>query len=552
MRTSITLKDERLVVQSAYNPVFVERFRQIEGRKFNGDDKTWTFPLSVEAVNALCDVTGTLPWMLDSEITDFMREATQGDASVPRAKPVDLSLIEGHTFLTEPFQHQRVNLARLIGNQRWLIADEMGTGKSKPIADRLAKHERDHGMEYPNVLILCPKSVVSGWVEQLMQHGSLFAEIIQGNAKNRLESLNTPRGIKIANYELLLHSDLTVIHWDVVILDELHRVKNFTAQTSKVVRKLTSQARYVWGLSGTPAPNGMEDWFGVLSAVDPNLLPVKTKTAFEARYCVKREIQPGVWKVAGYKNVQELHGFIQSITSRVTKAEVLDLPPKTYTARRVTLDGEQARVYKELKKSAVATLKTLKASGELSIRNVLTEGLRLLQVVGGHLNADDGAIIEFDHKAKLSALAEVLDELGDKQAVIWCCFVPEVHMLRKWLEEKGYTVATLTGELSVTERTGNLEAFKARERQLFVGTAAAGGTGINQLIGADTCIYYSRNFSLTEYLQSQDRCHRIGTVSPVTIIKLIASGTIDDKIDQALDQKKDMLESMLHRPEDYF
>ncbi len=552
MRTSITLKDERLVVSSAYNPVFVERFRQIVGRKFNGDDKTWTFPLSVEAVNALCDVTGTLPWMLDSEITDFMREATQGDASVPKAKPVDLSLINGHTFLTEPFQHQRVNLARLIGNQRWLIADEMGTGKSKPIADRLAKHERDHGMEYPNVLILCPKSVVSGWVEQMMQHGSLFAEIIQGNAKNRLESLNTPRGIKIANYELLLHSDFTTIHWDVVILDELHRVKNFTAQTSKIVRKLTAQARYVFGLSGTPAPNGMEDWFGVLSAVDPNLLPVKTKTAFEARYCVKREIQPGVWKVAGYKNVQELHGFIQSITSRVTKAEVLDLPPKTYTARRVTLDGEQARVYKELKKSAVATLKTLKASGELSIRNVLTEGLRLLQVVGGHLNSDDGAIIEFDHKAKLSALAEVLDELGEKQAVIWCCFVPEVHMLRKWFEEKGYTVATLTGGLTGSDRNANLEAFKARERQLFVGTAAAGGTGINQLIGADTCIYYSRNFSLTEYLQSSDRCHRIGTISAVTIIKLIASGTIDDKVDQALDSKRDILESMLHRPEDYF
>lgn len=547
MKTSITLKDSRLVVASAYNPVFVERFREIEGRKFNGDDKSWDFPACREALMSICDVCGILPWMLDSDVQKVMDEA---GVVIPEAKPVDLSLIDGHEFLTEPFGHQRSGLARLLGNKRWLIADEMGCGKSHIVCNRI----RQFYLDFPRarVLILCPKSVTTGWQEQLWLHAMLQSEIVQGDSKKRSEILTRPYGVKIANYELLLHSDFSVVSWDVVVLDECHRCKGFTTQTSKAVRKLTGMAILTYGLSGTPAPNGLEDWFGVLSAIDPTLLTVKTKTAFEARYCVKREIQPGVWKVAGYKNVQELHGYIASITSRVTKDQVLDLPPKTYTKRCVSLDGEQARVYRELKKDAVARIKTLKQTNELTIRNVLTESLRLLQVVGGHFPADDGSVTPFSKMAKLSSLEDVLDELGTKQCVIWCAFVAEVEMLRKWLEAKGFTVSTIVGGMTGNQRSEDLEAFRSKQTQFCVGTAAAGGTGINQLVGADTCVYYSRNFSLTDYLQSQDRCHRIGTVSPVTIIKLIASGTIDEKVDAALDSKQDMMELMLRSPEEMF
>lgn len=556
MKTTIRMVGtSRFSVASPYNPVFVERFRQIEGRKFDGDTKEWSFTANAEALKAVCDVCGLLPFMLPADVQAILRD---DPVAVPKAKPVDMGLVNGHVFLTAPFDHQRVNLARLIGNDRWLIADEMGTGKTHAVCNLLQElflHTNIH-----NVLVLCPKSVVSGWQDELKKHADLYSEIIEGKSIDRQKQISDGTNIiKIANYELLLHSDFSVVEWDVVILDEVHRCKSFTAKTSKKVRQLTGKKiqlattpQKVAGLSGTPAPNGLEDWLGVLSVLNPDLLPTKTKTAFEARYCVKREIQPGVWKVAGYKNVQELHGFIQSITSRVTKDEVLDLPPKTFVSRRVTMEGEQGRIYRELKKDAVARLSKLKDIGELSIRNVLTESLRLLQIVGGHFPADDGAVHELDQKCKLSALSDVLDELGERQAVIWCCFRDEVNMLHKWLEDKGYAVSTLMGGMSGEERGENLEAFRERRCQIHVGTAAAGGTGINQLVGADTCIYYSRSFSLTDYLQSTDRCHRIGTVSPVTVIKLIASGTIDEKVDQSLDQKRDVLEMMLTNPAEMF
>lgn len=553
MKTTITIRGSRLFVASPYNPVFVDRFRQIEGRKFDGETREWTFPACAEALKAVCDVCGLLPFMLAADVQAILQS---DPVVVPKAKPVDLGLVNGHVFLTAPFEHQKVNLARLIDNDRWLIADEMGTGKTHAVVNLI-----DYlcgQINFEKILVLCPKSVVSGWQDELLRHGQLKSRIVAGTATQREAIIRRQEWspeIKIANYELLLHSDFSVVDWNVVVLDEVHRCKSFTAQTSKKVRQLTGTKigiAKVVGLSGTPAPNGLEDWFGVLSAVDPDLLPVKTKTAFESRYCVKREIQPGVWKVAGYKNVQELHGFIQSITSRVTKDEVLDLPPKTFVSRRVTMDGEQARIYRELKKDAVARLSKLKDIGELSIRNVLTESLRLLQIVGGHFSADDGAVHELDSKCKLSALQDIIDEIGERQAVIWCCFRPEVEMLAKWLADQGRTVTTLLGGMGGEERVENLEAFRERKSQFFVGTAAAGGTGINQLVGADTCIYYSRNFVLSDYLQSQDRLHRLGQVNHVTIVKLLATNTIDEKIDQALDNKADMMTAMLTNPADLF
>src|SRR5262249_23341697 len=150
-------------------------------------------------------------------------------------------------------------------------------------------------------------------------------------------------------------------------------------------------------------------------------LPTPTKTAFEARYCVKQQVNPGQWRIVSYRNVQELHGYVLAVTSRVTKAECLDLPPKIHTRRYVSLSGEQARIYRELKRDAVARIRSAKAEGELTIQNILSESLRLLQVVGGFIPDDSGHVHELPEKAKLEALREVIEDLPtDEPLVIWC------------------------------------------------------------------------------------------------------------------------------------
>lgn len=579
MKSDLTICGGKIRVKTPYAPALIDRFRAIPGRAFDGVSKIWEFPAVRDVLLMVCDAVGVLPWMCSDEVRKL---AGENGAQAVEKVALDMSVIDGHHFHTPPYEHQRRNLARLVQNPRWILCDEMGTGKSHAVANliyRIARgHERystPYGVrpEGP-MLIVCPKSVLSVWVEQLDQHGDTGCLIVE---KTWRGAPPTKDGIYVANYERVLADAEAFLScdWFLIVLDEIHRVKNFTAQTSRVIRKLTNKAKYVYGLSGTPAPNGLEDWFGVLSAVDPTLLPVNTKTAFENRYCVKTQLgSGGIWKVTGYRNVEELHGYISSITSRVTKSECLDLPEKVFSVRKVTLDGEQARIYRELKKDAVARLtppdwsksfgmpqvqslhamdlplKAVPDSAQLTIANVLTESLRLLQVVGGFVPSDSGEMHEIKDKAKLSALGDVIDEVGDKQVVIWCAFRAEVSFLAEWLA-KTYKamVVTLTGEVSSEDREKNVEMFRTGVARFFIGTSA-GGEGINGLTVSDTEVFYSRTWNLKDYLQQTDRLHRIGQKNSVSVINLVATGTVDERVSEALEKKQSMQELMLRRPED--
>lgn len=560
MKAEITVRGSRFAVDVPYSPVVVDRFRTIPGREFVADagKKLWTFPLAADTVLMVCDVLGVLPHDLPPEVRAVTSLSPSGCSP-----PVDLSVLKRHTFFTEPYAHQRQNLARLIGNARWLLADEQGTGKTHAVANRLAWAYRQVAAEcerhfdgadplhlLPRTLILCPKSVVHVWVNELYAHARLRATVVEGNALRRRQIIDSRDRILVANWELLIHSadDLLSRKWDILVGDEVHKVKGFTNQTSRTARELSGRAGYVYALSGTPAPNGLEDWLGVLSFVDPGGVPWQTKGAFEAQHVYKTRLgDVGPWKVSGYRNTAQLHDVVRRYTSRVTKAEALDLPPKVFSTRTVDLSGEQARAYKELKRDAVTRLSSLKAEGTLTVRNVLTERLRLAQVVGGFVSDDDGNVHEFAVKAKWPAVLDLVEEAGDVPVVFWCAFREEVHWLAEKLLELGGTGVTLHGGLSGEQRRRNIEAFQAGDARWFVGTAAAGGSGITLHRGSTT-VYYSRGDNLADYLQSQDRQHRIGQTRTVNVIKLIARGTVDEKIDSNLDRKEDLQGMLLGDP----
>jgi len=548
MKCNISLDGDSLKVVSGYSPILVDRFRAIPGSKphfANGKFQYWTFPIMPDVVLMTLDVCGLIPAMLDPDVRKVVEDQTK--KASPRT-PVDRSIINGYEFKTEPYDHQRENFARSLTEDRWLFADEQGTGKSMPLCNRL----RTLMAEPRNILVICPKSVVPGWRDQLREHAGLDCVMVVGTMNQKKKKLADSTPIKVAGYETVLSMDesFSEIDWYAIIIDEVQKVKNFTAQVSKCVQRLSEKATCVWALSGTPAPNGLEDWQGVLAAVKPGLLPIATKTAFEARYCFKARVgESGPFKIAGYRNVEELHGYIGSVTSRITKAEALDLPEKVISSRYVEMEGEQARVYRELRKDAVARLVSLKNEGQLTVRNVLSEQLRLLQVVGGFVPDDAGVMHELPSKCKLSAIRDVMDEVGFKQVVIWAAFVEEANFLAKWFaDEYGGDAVMLTGQTPDKERSDNIEAFRKGDARWFIGTAGAGGTGVNGLQVCDTEIYYSRNFRLDCWKQSQDRCHRLGSEKTVSVIKLICQNSVDVRVDERLDEKDAQLEMMLRDP----
>lgn len=553
MKAEITLVGTTVKVKTDYAPAVVDRFRLIPGRKWCADEKAWTFPAVKDTLLMVCDAVGQLPWMLPQEL----RTLANGDDPLAIERvALDESIIKDHVFRIKPFAHQRKNVARLVQNGRWILADEQGTGKTFAVISAIQFLTKKFLIRsLPPILIVCPKSVMRTWQAQLAMMGiSLDTHLIEGAREQRSRQITCPGAIiSISNYELLiLHEEDFLVRspYFALVLDEIHRLKNFAAKTSRVARKISARAQCVFGLSGTPAPNGLEDWLGVLSAVNPRLLPVSTKTGFEARYCVKTRVgQGGFWKITGYRNVHELHSYIASVTSRVTKEECLDLPPKVISHRFVKLQGEQARVYRELKKDAVARLN---AAATLSVTNVLSESLRLLQVIGGFVPDDTGRINELPIKAKLEALKDILDEAGDKRVIVWCAFKAEVYFLERWLEQTtGGKAVHFTGDCSMAERTDALDRFIAGDARYFVGTAAAGGTGIDGLQCCDTEVYYSRDWSYTNWSQSQDRIHRIGQAKNVAVIPIVAEATVDERIDLALTKKETMQSMMLStKPED--
>jgi len=538
MNVDMKLNGSRIEVRFPYSPIILERLRTVPGRRWHTEGKFWSIPAVRDCLLMVMDISGMLPEMLPYELKDIVGGVDEGE------EILDMSEVENHEFLTEPYEHQRKNFARMFAHSRWVLADECGTGKSHPACNAI----KEIFETSKKILILCPKSVKASWREQLSLHADLFSVIIEGNKKTREEMLSEEK-ICIANYEQILYSDFSRTHWDLVIFDEIHRLKNFTGKISRRARVLSQNAWCVYGLSGTPAPNGLQDWHGVLAAIDPDGVPWKTKASFEESFVYKARLKgDGPFVIAGYRNVGDLRKFVKKYVSRTTKEEALDLPPKVFETRSRSLQGEQKRIYNELRKYAVARLSVLEESGTLTAANVLTESLRLLQIVGGFVPEDEGKMHEIGQKAKVEMLWDTLDEIGNKQVVIWAAFRAEANWLASYLKRKlRCDVSLLTGETFSQGRAAAIEDFRKGNTRFFVGTAAAGGTGVNGLQVADTAIFYSRNYNLTDYLQAQDRTHRIGTRNKMTIINLIAQGTIDEKVHDALERKASLQEMMLGR-----
>ena len=243
-------------------------------------------------------------------------------------------------------------------------------------------------------------------------------------------------------------------------------------------------------------------------------------------------------QVIGYKNLDELTDRIDQFSYRVLKKDCLDLPEKTYTARYVTLTKEQADMYNKIKSQALVMFE----NGDLvSAPAVITQLLRLQQIMSGHLKTDDGEIITFPTK-RMDALEEIMDE-HDGKAIIWSRFRHDIKSIVAMLQKKygEHSAAGYFGDTGDEERNDIVRDFQDPRHPLrfFVGNPATAGYGLT-LTEANLVVYYANDFNLETRIQSEDRAHRIGQKNPVTYIDLISEGSIDERIVQSLRTKIDI------------
>mgnify|MGYP003542988627 CR=1 FL=1 len=461
-------------------------------------------------------------------------------------KKVDVEKLQSKKFLTTPKEYQWGGIQELCDNPCWLLAWDMGTGKTATIGYRL-RLGIDAGNFRGPILVVCPLSVCGVWRDELKKHVGLDCVVVVGDKKERAELLDKVGlgTIVVCNYETTRteFDRLCKFKFDAVILDEGHRVKNVSTQLNKNLRKIAKCARFRWVLTGTPSPNGPLDIFGIMTFLNPAILGTASKRVFEHRHAIYgREVSPGIRMIVGYRDLNILEGQVAQLCSRLTKFDVLkDLPPKTYQYVPVPLSRKVAKLYKQLREDAVAMLESRKGEGQLTAMNVLSESLRLLQIVGGFVPDDDGVVHPLEPNAKLDYLCELIEDIPPQPIVIWAGFVHEVDAIVARLGEN--KCAKYRGGMDYKQREAELADFKAGGKPFFVASYAA-REGLT-LVESCTTIFYSRTYNLIDWLQSQDRIHRIGQDLPVTVICLVGEDTLDEKVSSALASKTDMQDLLL-------
>lgn len=405
------------------------------------------------------------------------------------------------------------------------------------------------------VLVVAPTSVCSVWPHDLNQFATFpwEARVLLGDKKKRLKALNELENwpfkalrIAVINYEST-HRDgifeaLAAYKPDLIVCDESQRIKNPSAAQSKALHKLGDAAPFRMILSGTPVQNNAVDLYSQYRFLDPAVYGANFY-AFKNRYCIMGGY--GQHQIVGYRNMDELVEKEHSVAYRITKEECLDLPQQTFINRYVQFTDAEQAIYEQLRKSSFLELET----GEnVTATTILTMYLRLMQLTGGFLTADESTRPKQVNTAKLDALTDIVDDYvvdAGKKLVIFARFRAEIAAIENLLRLRKIQYGSIYGDVPMEERGKIVEDFQTNpDTKVFVAQIQTAGLGIT-LHAASTAVFYSYDYNYANYAQALARIHRIGQRLPVTCIHLVVDGSIDEKILAALENKEDMAKTVV-------
>ncbi len=466
-----------------------------------------------------------------------------------------------YKFKTKPYAHQLTALEKSWNKENFAYFMEMGTGKTKVLIDNVAMLY-DKG-KIDGALIVAPKGVVKTWYEQelpthLPDHIENVSVLWQPNITKgqqekldslfeidsalhilvmNVEALSTEKGVKFASKFINSHKTLMAI-------DESTTIKTPTARRTKNIIKMGVNAKYKRIMTGSPITKNPLDLYTQCEFLDPWLLDFASYYAFRNRYAEMKTMHlrgRSIQVVAGFQNLGELSDKVKDFSYRVLKEDCLDLPPKNFVKRHITLTADQKRIYEQMKKHAIAMLNK-KVTTTVT---VLTQLMRLHQITCGYVTADDGTIQEVESN-RLNELMSVLEETEGK-VIIWANYQFSVSDIIKKIT-KVYGPDSYVHYYGLTpqeDRQDFIRKFQNDPKCRFIiGTPQTGGYGIT-LTQAKTVVYYSNGYDLEKRLQSEDRAHRIGQKKNVTYIDIIAEDTIDEKIVEALRSKIDIASQVM-------
>lgn len=527
---------------------------ELPGRQYDKEQKMWHVPATPSAAGAVWAMFGKLGPEIDGAFKDLLGQfAARVDAAAHKTAG-DLPDIP-ITGPLAPWLHQKQAFHFASELDALGLFMDMGTGKSRVVVDLI--QNRDH----KRVLIICPRSVVGVWPKQFSIHGRGKFNVVAPRAttpgggstsvpqrsaqiKDALE--RAPKDVPLVcviNYEATYRSPMAEVllaqKWDLVVLDESHRIKAPGGKASMFCGKLGRRSAHRAALTGTPMPRSPLDIYAQYRFLDPGIFGTSF-AAFRNRYAVMGGY--GGHEVLGYQNQDDLAKRMYSIAFRVMAEDVLDLIPVLHEERSVPLEPEAQNVYRELYANLVADV----GVGRVNAANALVKILRLQQVTSGALPVedpdDDTVKMTLVSTAKRNLLSDTIEPLPTKEPiVVFCRFKWELGYIREVAEEQGRRY----GELSGKSKDGLTEESTMREDIDVLGVQIqSGGVGID-LTRARYHVYLSTGHNNGDYMQSLKRGDRPGQERQVVYYHLFCDATIDKDIHAALADGKSVTDFVM-------
>lgn len=474
--------------------------RTIEGRKFK--DGKWIFP-------------------------DHAIERLQKYGLVDKDVKIEKKQIVQYDISDYLYNYQKSICNDALNFGCYGLFCEVGTGKTI-MALEIANH-------YGKTLVLCPLSIIETvWIEDCNRfYPDKVIISCHGNSKQeRIEQLNKEADIYVMNYESykILYNEILRMKFDCMIVDESSCMKNMKSQITSYILNMIHKVSHRFVLSGTPAPNRFDEFFPQMKFVNPDIFG-NNKYGFLQTYSHQSMEDPHVW----YQTDEDKEKFNARLTEQAVflkKEDCVDLPEKVFQVRRFEMASEQRQHYNEL-------LNDIKSHiNEWSKFEFTAKLMKLREITSGFVYTKDSNVITMDSN-KPKALAEILEEIGNKQVIIWCQFQHEI----KSLAEQFGGVALTSSSSKTKERYEIIRDFRDGKIQYLFTHPSLMGKGLT-FVNCTYNVYYSLSFSYEEFKQSQDRIHRIGQTNKCTYIIMQAKDTIDEKIYSCLQRKESAVDEL--------
>lgn len=486
-----------------------------------------------------------------------------------------------YQFKTQPFRHQLEEWERSRDTPGWAIFWEQGTGKSKLTIDTFAwQYLRG---EITGVLVVAPNGVHRNWVtDELPTHlpeGIQIATHIYEGEKadtrwhqEACKRIVEAKGLAFMaiSYDAWMTKRGKAAVWNFLkrrrtflVLDESGRIKTPAAKRTQSILAGSIYAPYRRILSGTPISTGPFDVYSQVKAVDPDFwvreLNCDSFASFKAMFGVfEKGWNPNIRnkdgsygaeydQLIGFQNIPELKETLRRIASRVTKEDVLDLPPKLYSKRYYEMTPAQRRVYDTLEEEFQVWLDS---GEEVTATLAIVRQLRLQQVLCGYIpvDADKEPVSLIEEGKKPPRLAALIDRIEDtpdtEKTIIWAAWDMDIDQIMRDLRRMGRKPVQYDGRVSDRDRARNKDEFQKGDATEFVAKASTAGEGLT-LTAAHHVSYYNNTYRLIDRLQSEDRAHRIGQEFPVDYTDYVCAGTRDEHAIRNLVEKRATAQAIL-------